>query len=192
MKIRLRLDRLKPWQLDVSASGLILVAALAVYGLVMVPSLARHDAAVALQNELQIARDRDRDLTEALQRMQQRKAGFEAFVSASGLALESESHTNDRIALLQKIAASAGLQVEGFEPSKPEPSGRLIATEFRLSAKAVYPDIVRFIAAVHKEHPDCIVDSFELRTAPAAKEPEVAVSLHLVWYATPEKPLASK
>lgn len=185
----LRLDRFRLWQIDVAAIAFIIMASLATYSFEVVPSLARHNAAIAKQHELEGRRIRKQELEATLQRMQRRKTASEQFVSGSGFALKALSRMNDRIALLGEMASAAGLQVEGFEPARPETSGLLIATDIRLSAKGSYPDVERFLATLHTKLPDSVVVSFELSAQPAAKEPLAAIIIHMMWHATPDDSL---
>jgi Tfp pilus assembly protein PilO len=184
------ISRWKPWHVDAGAVALLLALAAGVYWIEMSASLERHDAVIAKMRDLDTRQVKNLDIEKSIIAVQQRAEVAMKLIADAGFTLDSTQRVNERLARITELATSAGLQVEGIEPSKAVASGHLAAIAIRVTARGGYAAVSKFIHEVRDRLPDCVITSLELSATPSVQDPVANANIQIIWHTRPDNLVA--
>ena len=181
------------WKMAIDAAGAgacaLVVGALIFAGLL---PLERRQSLAAAQRQQLISRQQRlcsaRASVKALEHELRKK---EAELAGNPVHLEDASAVNRRLARINDLAASRGLEVLGVEPGEITRNARYQAVALKLTGAGEYGGCVRFLHELHEAMPDTTVVAFRLTSTPQEHATPAAFSFELRWYAAPVQATAS-
>ena len=169
--------------------GVGIVACLAVTALAFVlgvqPMLEKSTAARQLRTQLAAERARANEAYDSLAMLREQVVVIEQAVDQSPLQLKPARQLNARLSLITATAAEAGVEVDRLEPGQPLPHAHYLTVPIRVSGRSGYPNLTRFLSAIHQAAPDTTVVSLDLRGQPRTPDTPAMFDLALQWHAAP-------
>ena len=99
------------------------------------------------------------------------------------LRLEPASAVNRRLNELARVAAAAGVTLDGVQPQPPIDGPHYQTVPIRVAGTGTYPACAAFLHTVRARFPDTSVRSFELQnTRPARDGNTAAFEVELAWH----------
>lgn len=147
-QVRMPDSRTTYWMIHGTGAGVLLLAAAAVYALVLAPQQAtfarnenrRHSLSALMKRGPAIRREFE-TLQAALEEQRAKRQDFQ-------LRLPADPQEAEFLAQVARLARSVELNVREYRPGKITPRGNYSELEIELSCEGGYPSICRFLAGL--------------------------------------------
>lgn len=184
--------RTPAWSIDAGGAALALVLGVAVYGLVIGPSLDRLRTSDMHRAEAARLRGALETTLGAKRALEGRIDDAERALQRSDVRLEGPEQVNRRIARLTELSEASGLKLREVAPQEPVRIPRALTVPIRLTGTGTYAACARFLAELHATHRDVAVVSGEVAGNPAHPDEPAAFRFELAWYAAQPEPSAAR
>lgn len=184
-------NRLSILHLNILAALICIGASYGVYQLGVVPVLAQQQSVSDDRKSLNDLQEKLNKTSKHLSDMQLVHAKLVQSIQDSSLQLKPYSHLNQHVAEVSGLAGKSGLEIQHLQPGDIVNNERYLMVPIQLTGVGNYVDVVKFLNAVHVQHPDTLVYSFRLNGTPEDESIKPRFSFQLYWHASAKKSSSS-
>jgi Tfp pilus assembly protein PilO len=121
----------------------------------------------------------------ALRDLERRVGEARRALADAPMRLESTARMNGRVAELNALASSRGLEIDEVRPGGPVAGPWFTQVPVRMTGSGPYASCLLFLHALARQFPDTGVAGIELRGDPTTDDTPAVFTFDLVWYAAP-------
>jgi Tfp pilus assembly protein PilO len=176
------------WKVDAIGLAALLGLTAAAYLFGAAPLLERHASLAQQQQELVAERLKSLDTAHTLASAQDQSAHIEQQFVQSPLRLEPGTLLNQRLALVNELAAETGSLLDDLQPGKIVDGPQFGALSIHVVGTGTYTTFAAFLRRLRERCPDSGITAFDVSCTPLAEQEAPAkFSFDLAWYTQPSK-----
>jgi Tfp pilus assembly protein PilO len=182
-------DASSGWKVDAIGLGALLGLTAAAYLSGAAPLLERHGNLAQQQQELAAARLKSMETAHTLASVHDQSVRVEHQFANSPLRLQPPTQLNQRLALLNELAAETGALLDDLQPGKVVDGPQYGSLSIHVVGTGTYATFAAFLRRLRERCPDSGIIAFDISCSPTAEqEASAKFSFDLAWYTQSARP----
>jgi Tfp pilus assembly protein PilO len=176
-------DASSAWKVDAIGLGALLGLTAAAYFFGAAPLLERHANLAQQQQELAAARLKSMETAHTLASVHDQSVRVERQFADSPLRLQPAAQLNQRLALINELAAETGALLDDLQPGKFVDGPQFGSLSIHVNGTGTYTTFAAFLRRLRERCPDGGITAFDISCSPLAElEAPAKFSFELAWY----------
>ena len=176
-------DASTAWKVDAIGLGALLGLTAFAYLFGVAPLLERHANLAQQQQEMAAARLKSMETAHTLASVRDQSARVERQFTDSPLRLQPPAQLNQRLALLNELAAESGALLDDLQPGKAVDGPQFGSLSIHVVGTGTYTTFAAFLRRLRERCPDSGITAFDISCSPSAEQEAAAkFSFELAWY----------
>lgn len=175
----------KLWRIDAAGVGAAVLLTVVFYWAGVEPLARRRAEDASGLAALADAEFKAGDARSRLRAAESSLAQVRRAIAESPLKLWRTDHLNTRVAELNRLATTVGLQLDEIKPGAPVAETWFTRVPVRIAGNGPYRACLLFLHHLHEAFPDTGLSGAELRGDPSGDDTPALFTFDLEWYAAP-------
>ena len=175
------------WKVYTAGCAALLALSALAYFVGAAPLIERHNSVAQQRADLNAAREKSLLASKSLAAVQRDLARAEQQDAANPLRLQPSQTLNQRLALVNELAAETGAPLDDLQPGHETDSVYYGTLPIRVAGGGSFTTFAALLQRLHERCPDSSVSAFDVSGTPRDGDAPAKFSFQLLWYTAPLK-----